>query len=86
MFFQCFSKIVKLRWPTQRQGSQNESFFYKIAGKCLLGDPPMRYSPSLHIVLHEPEIPPNAGNIGRTCVAIGAKMWLVEPLGFTIND
>ena len=46
----------------------------------------MRYSPSLHIVLHEPEIPPNAGNIGRTCVAIGAKMWLVEPLGFTIND
>ena len=46
----------------------------------------MRYSPSLHIVLFEPEIPPNAGNIGRTCVAIGAKMWLVEPLGFTIND
>jgi len=46
----------------------------------------MRYSPSLHIVLYEPEIPPNAGNIGRTCVAVGAKMWLVEPLGFTIND
>jgi tRNA (cytidine/uridine-2'-O-)-methyltransferase len=46
----------------------------------------MRYQPCLHIVLYEPEIPPNAGNIGRTCVAIGAKMWLVEPLGFTIND
>ena len=46
----------------------------------------MRYEPCLHIVLYEPEIPPNAGNIGRTCVAIGAKMWLVEPLGFTIND
>lgn len=67
-------------------GHQNESFIYKIAGKCLFGDPPMLYSPSLHIVLHEPEIPPNAGNIGRTCVAIGAKMWLVEPLGFKIND
>jgi len=48
--------------------------------------PPMRYDPCLHIVLHEPEIPPNAGNVGRTCVAIGAKLWLVRPLGFTIND
>ena len=46
----------------------------------------MRYDPLLHIVLHEPEIPPNAGNVGRTCVAIGAKLWLVRPLGFTIND
>ena len=46
----------------------------------------MRYDPSLHIVLHEPEIPPNAGNVGRTCVAIGAKMWLVRPRGFKLND
>ena len=46
----------------------------------------MRYDPCLHIVLHEPEIPPNAGNVGRTCVAIGAKMWLVRPLGFQIDD
>jgi tRNA (cytidine/uridine-2'-O-)-methyltransferase len=46
----------------------------------------MLYTPCLHIVLHEPEIPPNAGNIGRTCVALGAKMWLVEPLGFKLND
>jgi tRNA (cytidine/uridine-2'-O-)-methyltransferase len=46
----------------------------------------MRYDPVLHIVLHEPEIPPNAGNVGRTCVALGAKMWLVRPLGFTIDD
>jgi tRNA (cytidine/uridine-2'-O-)-methyltransferase len=46
----------------------------------------MRYDPLLHIVLHEPEIPPNAGNVGRTCVAIGAKMWLVRPLGFKLND
>ena len=45
----------------------------------------MRYDPCLHIVLHEPEIPPNAGNVGRTCVAIGAKMWLVRPLGFQID-
>jgi tRNA (cytidine/uridine-2'-O-)-methyltransferase len=46
----------------------------------------MRYEPALHIVLHEPEIPPNAGNVGRTCVAIAAKMWLVRPLGFQLDD
>jgi len=46
----------------------------------------MRYAPRLHIVLHEPEIPPNAGNVGRTCVAIAAKMWLVRPLGFSLDD
>jgi tRNA (cytidine/uridine-2'-O-)-methyltransferase len=46
----------------------------------------MRYDPCLHVVLHEPEIPPNTGNIGRTCVAIGAKLWLVRPLGFSLDD
>ena len=46
----------------------------------------MRYDPVLHVVLHEPEIPPNAGNVGRTCVAIAAKMWLVRPLGFKLDD
>jgi tRNA (cytidine/uridine-2'-O-)-methyltransferase len=46
----------------------------------------MRYQPLLHVVLHEPEIPPNAGNVGRTCVAIAAKMWLVRPIGFQLDD
>jgi tRNA (cytidine/uridine-2'-O-)-methyltransferase len=46
----------------------------------------MRYAPRLHIVLHEPEIPPNAGNVGRTCVAIAAKMWLVRPIAFSLDD
>jgi tRNA (cytidine/uridine-2'-O-)-methyltransferase len=41
---------------------------------------------ALHIVLHQPEIPDNAGNIGRTCVALGAKLWLVRPLGFRLED
>lgn len=41
--------------------------------------------PLLHIVLHQPEIPPNTGNVGRTCVAVGAKLWLVRPLGFQID-
>lgn len=42
--------------------------------------------PILHVVLYEPEIPLNTGSIGRTCVAIGAKLWLVRPLGFRIDD
>lgn len=41
---------------------------------------------SLNIVLLEPEIPANTGNIGRTCVATGTRLHLIEPLGFVIND
>ncbi len=40
----------------------------------------------LHIVLHEPEIPQNTGSIGRTCMAIGATLHLIRPLGFLIDD
>jgi tRNA (cytidine/uridine-2'-O-)-methyltransferase len=40
----------------------------------------------LHIVLFEPEIPQNTGNIARTCAALGATLHLVHPLGFTITD
>ena len=45
----------------------------------------MKYDPLVHIVLHQPEIPPNTGAIGRTCVAVGAKLWLVRPLGFQVD-
>ncbi|MCA9084500.1 MAG: tRNA (cytidine(34)-2'-O)-methyltransferase [Planctomycetaceae bacterium] len=40
----------------------------------------------LNIVLYQPEIPQNTGNIGRTCVAIGAKLWMIRPLGFHLDD
>ena len=40
----------------------------------------------INIVLHEPEMPANTGNIGRTCVATGARLHLIEPMGFRIND
>ncbi len=40
----------------------------------------------LNIVLHEPEIPANTGNIGRTCVAAGVRLHLIEPLGFRLNE
>jgi tRNA (cytidine/uridine-2'-O-)-methyltransferase len=46
----------------------------------------MLYEPHLHVVLHEPQIPPNTGNIGRTCVAAAAKLWLVKPLGFDVSE
>jgi tRNA (cytidine/uridine-2'-O-)-methyltransferase len=38
------------------------------------------------VVLYEPEIAANAGAIGRTCVAAGARLWLVRPLGFHLDD
>ncbi len=40
----------------------------------------------MNIVLHEPEMPANTGNIGRTCVVTGAKLHLIKPLGFEISD
>lgn len=40
----------------------------------------------MNIVLHEPEIPQNTGNIGRTCVATGTRLHLIRPLGFEITD
>ena len=41
---------------------------------------------ALHIVLVEPEIPPNTGNVARSCAATGTVLHLVKPLGFSIDD
>lgn len=48
----------------------------------------MRWQPAsvIDVVLVAPEIPPNTGNIARTCAAVGARLHLVEPLGFSISD
>ena len=40
----------------------------------------------INIVLHEPEIPQNTGNIARTCAATGASLHLIRPMGFTVDD
>ena len=40
----------------------------------------------IHVVLYQPEIPQNTGNIMRTCVATGSKLHLIKPLGFKIDD
>lgn len=44
------------------------------------------YDPRLHVVLFQPEIPQNTGNIGRTCVALCAKLWIVRPTGFRLDS
>ena len=41
---------------------------------------------NIHIILHEPEIPQNTGNIARTCAATGASLHLIKPMGFTVDD
>jgi tRNA (cytidine/uridine-2'-O-)-methyltransferase len=43
-------------------------------------------APALHIVLVQPEIPPNTGSIARLCAAIGCRLHLVRPLGFSLDD
>lgn len=40
----------------------------------------------MHIILHQPEIPANTGNIGRTCAASGSSLHLIEPLGFRLDE
>ncbi len=42
--------------------------------------------PSLNVVLVEPEIPPNTGNVGRLCLATGCRLHLVGPLGFSLDE
>jgi tRNA (cytidine/uridine-2'-O-)-methyltransferase len=42
--------------------------------------------PTLNVVLFQPEIPQNTGNIGRTCVALNAKLWIVKPTGFRMDE
>lgn len=42
--------------------------------------------PTLHVVLYQPEIPPNTGNAGRLCVAIGARLHVVHPIAFSMGE
>lgn len=47
---------------------------------------PGGFSAGIHVVLVEPEIPWNTGNVGRTCLAAGARLHLVRPLGFSLGE
>ena len=46
----------------------------------------MEQKRKINIILHEPEIPQNTGNVARTCAATGARLHLVGPMGFTVDD
>ena len=48
--------------------------------------PAAEETPALHIVLVQPEIPPNTGSIARLCAATGIRLHLVRPLGFSLDD
>jgi tRNA (cytidine/uridine-2'-O-)-methyltransferase len=47
---------------------------------------PAATAPELHVALFEPEIPPNTGNVIRLCANTGARLHLIEPLGFELDD
>jgi tRNA (cytidine/uridine-2'-O-)-methyltransferase len=49
-------------------------------------DVPTSAEPLFRVVLHEPEIPNNTGNIGRTCIATGCSLELIKPLGFDVSE
>ncbi|MCC6970928.1 MAG: tRNA (cytidine(34)-2'-O)-methyltransferase [Phycisphaerales bacterium] len=51
-----------------------------------MSDAPPRPSPLFHSALHQPEIPNNTGNIGRTCVACACALHLIHPLGFDLSE
>jgi len=60
-----------------------------VAGDSFLAPDPATqpHSPPLaHVVLYQPQIPQNTGNIGRTCVATGAALWIVHPAAFQIDE
>ena len=42
--------------------------------------------PRLHVVLYNPEIPPNTGNVGRLCVGVGVRLHVVHPIGFSMDQ
>jgi len=55
---------------------------FVIAWRCRMEE----FCRMLHVVLIEPEIPPNTGNVARLCLAVGARLHLVGPLGFSLDE
>jgi tRNA (cytidine/uridine-2'-O-)-methyltransferase len=60
--------------------------FQSVIGEAQANEESESVAALLHVVLYQPDIPQNTGNIGRTCVAVGAKLWLVRPLGFQLDE
>jgi tRNA (cytidine/uridine-2'-O-)-methyltransferase len=75
--------LVAEQSATEAAGS---GWHYMLRLTCTQAAMDATYEPQLHVVLYQPEIPYNTGSVGRTCVAVGAKLWLVRPLGFRVDD
>jgi tRNA (cytidine/uridine-2'-O-)-methyltransferase len=72
--------------PTESEAEDAASGVNEV-GARRADDPALVASPKrLNVVLHQPEIAPNVGAIGRTCVALDARLWLVRPWGFQIAE
>lgn len=69
-------------WEGNNAGHVPDGCFLFLSGAVMS----VSAEPLLHVVLYQPDIPQNTGNIGRTCVAIGAKLWLIRPLGFRLDE
>ena len=72
------SRFIELRESSTRNAYRTHRSVSRIAA--------IAESTMLNVVLIEPEIPPNTGNIGRLCLATGAHLHLVKPLGFSLDD
>ncbi len=66
---------------SERQAPQDHSFALETHNTQ-----PQDTSPLAHVVLYQPQIPQNTGNIGRSCVATGSKLWIVQPAAFQIDE
>jgi tRNA (cytidine/uridine-2'-O-)-methyltransferase len=77
-----------LEWEKKAEdeiGNQRGAWQATFHSASIPGLPPIS-TRMFHVVLVEPEIPPNTGNIGRLCLATGAHLHLVKPLGFSLDD
>lgn len=79
-----FSAAPGLRNTANAFSKMSRARFSETSATTL--NPPLSTFPLHHVVLIEPEIPPNTGNVGRLCLATGAHLHLVKPLGFSIDD
>ncbi len=72
--------------PVEQVADMSDEIPVAAAAELTKDTPAAVAPPRLHVVLFEPEIAANTGAIGRTCVAAGARLWLVRPLGFHLDD
>ena len=79
-------KRWSLKLPVEQVADMSEEIPILEAAEPVKESPGPVAPSRLHVVLFEPEIASNTGAIGRTCVAAGARLWLVRPLGFHLDD